>query len=347
MRHFSVIIIEPTSRQMNRIVYIDIAKAICIILVVIGHYCPPGHPAWWRSVCDFIYSFHMPLFMFASGFVYIATKRAGENYRDFIIKKVKRLMVPYFTVSVIVISIKLLTERYAYVENPVTLFSYVQMFYYPEAGFFLWFIWALWWMFVLVPLFKTKEQRLLLFCVSILIHYIPFATTELFCISSFKDMLLFFMLGVVLYDWKEAISGVKRVPEWAFIAAFAIAYSISVSGPSFGGGYLAAGAGLSLPYLGIAAIIALSRMIEKSSTRIGCLMTISSSSYIIYLFHTTFEGFAKALLFKMPYLNNIGDSLIFAIGAAIVVACGVLIPILLNEKVFKKYYITKTLFGLK
>ena len=256
-------------------------------------------------------------------------------------------MVPYFSVSVIVISITLLTERYAYVENPVTLFSYVQMFYYPEAGFFLWFIWALWWMFVLVPLFKTKEQRLLLFCVSILIHYIPFATTELFCISSFKDMLLFFMLGVVLYDWKEAISGVKRVPEWAFIAAFAIAYSISDTGPSFGGGYLAAGAGLSLPYLGIAAIIALSRMIEKSSTRIGCLMTISSSSYIIYLFHTTFEGFAKALLFKMPYLNNIGDSLIFAIGAAIVVACGVLIPILLNEKVFKKYYITKTLFGLK
>lgn len=110
LRHFSIIIIEPTSRQMNRIVYIDIAKAICIILVVIGHYCPPGHPAWWRSVCDFIYSFHMPLFMFASGFVYIATKRAGENYRDFIIKKVKRLMVPYFTVSVIVISIKLLTR---------------------------------------------------------------------------------------------------------------------------------------------------------------------------------------------------------------------------------------------
>ena len=332
---------------MNRIVYIDIAKAICIILVVIGHYCPPGHPAWWRSVCDFIYSFHMPLFMFASGFVYIATKRADENYGDFIIKKVKRLMMPYFTVSVIVISIKLLASGFAYVENPVSLFSYAKMFYYPEAGFFLWFIWALWWMFVLVPLFKTKEQRLLLFFVSIFIHYIPFTTTELFCISSFKDMLLFFMMGVVLYDWKETISAVKKVPEWAFIAAFAIAYSISVSGPSFGGGYLAAGARLALPFFGIAAIIALSRMIEKSSTRIGWLMTISSSSYIIYLFHTTFEGFAKALLFKMPYLNNISDSLIFATGAAIVVACGVLIPILLNEKVFKKYYITKTLFGLK
>ena len=332
---------------MNRIVYIDIAKAICIILVVIGHYCPPGHPAWWRSVCDFIYSFHMPLFMFASGFVYIATKRADENYGDFIIKKVKRLMMPYFTVSVIVISIKLLASGFAYVENPVSLFSYAKMFYYPEAGFFLWFIWALWWMFVLVPLFKTKEQRLLLFIVSIFIHYIPFTTTELFCIFAFKEMLLFFMMGVMVYDWKEEISGAKKVPEWAFVAIFAIAYLISISGLSFAGGYLVSGTKLSLPFLGIAAVIASARMIAKSSIPKGWLMIVSSSSYIIYLFHTTFEGFAKAVIFKIPYLNNIGDSLMFAIGAAITVACGVIIPIILNEKVFKKYSITKVLFGLK
>ena len=44
---------------------------------------------------------------------------------------------------------------------------------------------------------------------------------------------------------------------------------------------------------------------------------------------------------------HIGDSLMFAIGAAITIACGVIIPIILNEKVFKKYSITKVLFGLK
>ena len=55
-------------------------------------------------------------------------------------------MVPYFSVSAIVITIKLLTEGHAYVENPVTWMSYVKMLYLPEAGYFLWFIWALWWM---------------------------------------------------------------------------------------------------------------------------------------------------------------------------------------------------------
>lgn len=103
----------------------------------------------------------MPLFMFASGYVYIATKK-DDPYGKFLLKKVKRLMVPYFATSAIVISIKLATQGGMSVDNPVTVLSFVKMFYQPEAGYFLWFIWALWWMFVLVPLFKTKHSRILL-----------------------------------------------------------------------------------------------------------------------------------------------------------------------------------------
>ena len=114
----------------------------------------------------------------------------------------------------------------------------------------------------------------------------------------------------------------------------------------FGGGHLLS-ANCLLPFLGIAAIISLSKMIEQSKLKNGWLMVNSSSSYIIYLFHTTFEGFAKALVFKLPYLKNISDSGMFLIGAMFVVACGVIIPIVLNEKVFKKYAATKVLFGLK
>lgn len=206
----------------NRIVYIDIAKALCIILVVIGHYNPDGCPAWWTSIHDSIYTFHMPLFMFASGFVYIATKREDTKYKDFIIKKIKRLMVPYFVVSVLVISTKLLTESHVYVENPKSAISFVKMFYLPEAGFFLWFIWALWWMFIVVPLFKTKYQRLTLFVVSIILHYVPFVTTDLFCITQFKNMLIYFMLGVIVYDWKYLLLFFNRVHKLTYIIVFMI-----------------------------------------------------------------------------------------------------------------------------
>ena len=35
---------------MKRIVFIDIAKAICIILVVIGHFVPDNSPEWYVTL---------------------------------------------------------------------------------------------------------------------------------------------------------------------------------------------------------------------------------------------------------------------------------------------------------
>lgn len=207
---------------MQRLISFDIAKAICIILVVIGHYVPDYSPEWYVGVHDVIYTFHMPLFMFASGFIYMATKK-DVPYKDFLWKKVKRLMVPYLSVSVIVITIKMLTEGHAYVENPVTVMSYVKMFYLPEAGYFLWFIWALWWMFVIVPLFKTKQMRLGLFTVAIILHYVPSFLPEMFCLRQFQSMLVFFMLGVACCDWKQEISFIEKVPTWSVLGCFGIA----------------------------------------------------------------------------------------------------------------------------
>ena len=104
---------------------------------------------------------------------------------------------------------------------------------------------------------------------------------------------------------------------------------------------------IMLPFVGIASIVSLSMYIDRKNFDYKWLLLVSSSSYIIYLFHTTFQGFAKAVVFKTPYLNNMNNDITFFIGAIIVVSCGVVIPILLNELVLKKYNITRILFGLK
>lgn len=324
---------------MNRIVFIDIAKALCIILVVIGHYHPEGSPTWWTYLHNLIYTFHMPLFMFASGFVYIATRRVKQGYGDFIMKKVKRLLIPYLVVSAIVISLKLLTEKHVYVENPKTIMSFVRMFYLPEAGYFLWFIWALWWMFVIMPFFRTKSQRLILFAVSIILYYVPFNITDIFCFNQFKAMLIFFVLGVCSYDWKSMFSKLERIPAIIYIAMFLITVNIC----NTWGGYIRT----VVPFLGIAATISFAKLIEKFDVKKEWLMIVSTSSYIIYLFHTTFEGFAKALVFKIPYLSNLQNDGMFLIGAVFIVACGILLPIIFSEKLLKKYAVTRSLFGLK
>ncbi len=328
----------------ERILYIDIAKAICIILVVVGHYVPSGSPEWWITLNDIIYKFHVPLFMFASGFVYIATKKENQQYWYFIMKKIKRLMVPYFVVSFLVITIKLITESHLYVENPKTVMSYIRMFYYPEAGYFLWFIWALWWMFVIIPLFKSKNKRLVLFILSVFLAYSPFSVTDIFCLMQFKSMFVYFMLGVIVYDWKNVFSHGKKVPSLVYVTLFLFLFILEMF--HYGGDFLIL-VNKILPYIGIASVISLSRSIARMDMDKGWLLTISASSYMIYLFHTTFEGVAKAVVLKTPLLSNLDNNFYFIIGAIIVIGCGIVVPILLNEYVFKKYNLTKILFGLK
>ena len=45
-----------------------------MILVVIGHYSPMTAPEYWQQLIRVIYTFHMPLFMFTSGLIYILSK---------------------------------------------------------------------------------------------------------------------------------------------------------------------------------------------------------------------------------------------------------------------------------
>lgn len=78
----------------NRIKFIDYAKGIGIILVLLGHSEIIGLPKIW------LYSFHMPLFFFLTGLVInINLKR----YKSFIKKRIKSLLIPFFCFSIILL----------------------------------------------------------------------------------------------------------------------------------------------------------------------------------------------------------------------------------------------------
>lgn len=328
----------------QRLIYIDIAKAITIVLVVIGHYYPDNHPVWYEQMRLVIYGFHMPLFMFSSGFVYMATFRK-ESYRSFIIRKVKRLMVPYIFVSTIVITIKLLTQNNAYVENPVTYMSYIRMLFLPEAGYFTWFVWVLWWIFLLVPLFNTMKKRLLLFIISTVSFFIPVSFPEIFCLREFKEMFLFFCIGCVVWDWRESLNFIKKIPAYIYIFTFLIANYVRATGLT----NCIPGGNIVVAVFGIGLVVCLSRRIEKRGSRKlqKVLFALSSSSYVIYLFHTTFAGFAKAILLKSPILQSVNNDFMFLCSMIFVVTSGILFPLLLDIFVLRKCKYTKLLFGYK
>ena len=92
-------------------------------------------------------------------------------------------------------------------------------------------------------------------------------------------------------------------------------------------------------------IIYLSDIISRGAKKINGLLTISATSYIIYLFHTTFEGAAKAALQKFaPILL---DDPFFAVGAVLVISAGVAGPMVLYRYILAKYKLTQFIFGIK
>ncbi|MEG0565770.1 MAG: acyltransferase family protein [Hungatella sp.] len=81
----------------QRTMYLDVAKGIGIILVVLGHmyqFFPYG-----GRVNSIIASVHMPLFLVISG--YCVTVKAEESPSGFITKKFDRLIKPYFAFAVL------------------------------------------------------------------------------------------------------------------------------------------------------------------------------------------------------------------------------------------------------
>lgn len=315
---------------MPRRVEFDIAKALCIILVVMGHYTTEDL-TWWNSVRDIIYTFHMPLFMFASGFIYIAFKKE-ESYWRFLLKKNKRLVIPYVVTSIIIIAIKILTQSFLYVKNPVTPMAFLKIFYYPEAAYHLWFIWALWWMFCLVPLFKNRTWRTVLFAASVVLHYVqPYlALPSIFCIDLTVRMFMWFMLGVVCYDWRVEIKEAKLWHVGLAAVLFAVALALREHTV----------AATLCPFLGIAFVMCLSKWIAQSGSP-RWLMTLSESSYIIYLFHSTFMGLALAILLKISFIQAYPLLVL-----VLVVAVGVVVPVLL-QYILQRTRVTRFLFGLK
>lgn len=75
--------------------WIDSLKGMAIILVVIGHINNVSN-----ELNQYIYSFHMPLFFFISGYLFNFEKYADIG-KKYLVKKIDSLIIPYFFFSVI------------------------------------------------------------------------------------------------------------------------------------------------------------------------------------------------------------------------------------------------------
>ncbi|MGQ7853131.1 acyltransferase family protein [Pedobacter sp. WC2501] len=330
----------------KRFLELDIVKAVCIVLVVIGHYLPANSPDWYVMMNKIIYSFHMPAFMFISGYVYISTFKP-VNYVEFIGKKFKRLMIPYFTVSSLVIILKLLSPGNLSLDSPVGVDAFYRQIYEPmTAGAFLWFIYVLFMIFLIVPFFDNTYKRLFLLAISLILFFIPVHFTDYLSLDKFKGIFLFFVVGMVssMYgDYIKRYFSVKLL-IMAF-GAFGVLFFMKFRYP-LANVFLSKTQYLAIALLGIYILMTISTMLSKKEGSLSSLLfKLSISSYTIYLFHTTFQGFAKALFNRMPIGRYVGNELTFIIIACLVIAVGIIGPYIL-EKVVSRFRVFSFLLGI-
>ena len=79
--------------KKKRYTWLDIAKGITIMLMVIGHTSIPHY------LSNFIWAFHMPLFFMAAGWTTNWTKRSFSSY---FLHRVRTLVLPFVTYSFLV-----------------------------------------------------------------------------------------------------------------------------------------------------------------------------------------------------------------------------------------------------
>ena len=106
--------VENTSVSRGHNAQVSIAKALGIILMVMGH---TGCPEYLH---DFIYLFHMPLFFFLSAYFFRDVK-VVNSAGQYVLRKFKNLYWPYIKWSIIFLLLHYLFYQIGFYDNDLSL----------------------------------------------------------------------------------------------------------------------------------------------------------------------------------------------------------------------------------
>ncbi|WP_417667928.1 acyltransferase family protein [Roseibium sp.] len=304
----------------HRIDWVDTAKGICIIFVVMMHSvrgfeAAAGETGWMHAIVAFAKPFRMPDFFLISGlFLSNVINRDWKLYLD---RKVVHFF--YFYLLWLVIQITVKAPAFA-ADHGWGLVFYNFGISFIEPFGTLWFIYMLPIFFVVCKLaYEKGVPWQLMLGLGMALQIAPIDTNWLL-IDEFADRFVFFYAGYIfaprifeLADWAaERVSlSLAALAGWALV----------------NGGLVAAGwadlpfISLSLGAAGAMAIILTSSLIAKSGT-MGFLRHFGENSIVIYLAFFFPMGVTRVILLKLGLLD-VGTA------SALVTTAAVVSPIIL------------------
>lgn len=325
---------------MGKINWILILQGWAILWVVIGHapllpVVTNDSPLAVDLLYKFAYSFHMPLFVFISGYLFWMTRiERYMPYTDMLKEKFIRLGIPYvvFTIVAMVVKDIFATEMVRPAE--FTLKEFVQAILYPGNGPLseLWFIATILWFFAMRPLWMVKGAwQYVLLIVLILCNMVPYMqTSNLLCYQNVMEYAIWFYLGVLSRKY-NVVDVLSKQSVGIMLLAVVCGLLLDLI-PN-----------VETNYAVTIAICSISIVLAHIADRYipWCLSSMRRYSYQIYLIGL-FAQIAVKILYKHSYIPN------YAVAYVMCILAGVYIPVLVSKIVEKlNSKILKLCIGLK
>ncbi len=318
-----------TSRP--RVTWVDIAKGICIILVVMMHSTlgvekAVGHPSWLNHFVEWARPFRMPDFFMISGLFLAA--RINRPWRDYLDKKVVHFAYFY----VLWMTIQFLTKGYGIYQaqgGAGLLINYALGLVEPFGT--LWFIYLLAVFFVVAKLTKPLPP-LLIFAAGAAMEMLHAAmvthdaTTGWLLVDEFLAKFVYFYAGYWLapriFGLAERFAALKPAALLAGLVVWGVfEYFAVVSGHSKD-----PGVSLVLGFIGALAVIATSVLLTRSVAA-PVLNYLGANSIVVYLAFFLFMAAARTLLLRFNIMADTG------MVSLLVTLAGVAGPVVLHRAV--------------
>lgn len=214
----------------------DFIKIVTMVLVVIAHVTrmytgkgvvvPANSSSFLNYVTDFIYGFHMPLFILISGAVYHLCIYDLHKYnikKAFLINKFKRLIIPYFIFGLFYVTPVMILFKF----TDDSLVSYVikNIFLCVDSRH-LWFLYYLFIYFILYYfIFKNKDN--LKFLSLLFIIYLVIYLLNIPIISNLSCYAIYFNFGFALNKYYQKYYSFVRKFKYLIIPLI-IGYSFLI-----------------------------------------------------------------------------------------------------------------------
>ncbi len=332
--------------RSDRILWIDTAKMIACVLVVIGHILRGLSTSeiftgpLSAGLIRFVYFFHVKVFFFCSGYLYRTRCKPGFAFwKKNILHKLIDLGIPYVVFTTAAYILKTLFEND--INDPVHVSLFETLLYKPESPY--WFLYVLFLMFLLIP--PVKSRKILTVYLSVSVVF--FAAAEIvgqgnmpFLAEYFMSNMIWFMLGIFCaeYGWlKERVTLKRAAPAFLFIPAAAAVCALDIRIPVL--------VGLIMGAWGVLMTVCIAKLLSERVSP-GLISVLSSLTMPIYLMHTLATPMIRIVLMKAGIASLVPHLLIGFIGAILLPSFAYLIMHLL---VFPEFVINprKTLRRIK